>query len=263
VKRLTPFLLALLVTMTAIGHVRARPLVELVNPSFEGDLATVAQDCPAQKASGAGPLGWTPYYRCRVDGDEQGLNNAPEFKQSLSMFNPERVRSGDAALMYFSFWARNESAGVFQTVPVTNGNWLRFGVWAQMWTTDCDPSQFDPPQVTSFYEAGNLKARVCIDTDGAPLDWDAGTVCSPWLREGGWDRYAPLSVMAQAQSDEVLVLVNTWAQWNVKHNDTYIDDATLELVDAPVISGTHRVFAPFAVRDARVHLGEWPRCPVN
>lgn len=263
VKRLTSFLLAMSVALTALGTVRARPVADLINPSFEGDLMTAAQDCPNQQASGAGPVGWTPYYECREAGDEEGLNYAPEFKQSLRVFNPERVRSGDAALMYFNFWARNESAGVYQAVPVQTGDWLRFGVWAQLWTTDCDPSMWSPPLVTSFYEAGNLQVRVCIDTDGLPLDWDSGTVCSAWVREPAWDQYQPLSVLAQAKSDEAVVLINTWAQWNVKHNDVYLDDASLQVVDAPVLTGTVAAYIPYVIGSPPAHSGEWPRCPVG
>ncbi len=235
----------------------------LTNPGFEGQPVNFVQEsCPSQPASGVIPPGWQPYYRCRQQSDPEYANHAPEFFNIDKRVNPAfapRVRSGDTALKYFNFYARNESAGVYQRVSVTNGQWLELSMHVQMWTSHCD---LQPP--SSVYEPGNLEARVCIDTDGGTLDFDSGTVCSAWMRERGWDQYGRVVVQAQAQSSEVLAVLNSRADYPVKHNDVYADDAELVII-APVPTpgpppGPARAFLPIQFFDA-YPPSEAPRCP--
>jgi hypothetical protein len=261
-------LLAVVVALSALQTARARPTAELVNPGFEGGLVTPADECilwngETQGYSGAGPLGWTPYFRCKRETDGEGINDGPEYTAMTAGVRAYRVRSGDAALKYFTFARVQESAGVYQRVTVPDGQWLRFSAWVQLWTSDClDPFLSDQTPPTSFLEPGNLEARVCVDTDGGALDWDAGTVCSHWVREPAWDKYVQLGVNAQAQADEVLVAINTRNQWRVRFNDVYVDDAELTLLDAPsTMTITSVVHVPFAANDGYVRAVEWPRGP--
>ena len=251
------------------GRSGAAPLAPnanlLINPGFEGQPVNFAQEsCPSQPASGVTPPGWQPYYKCRQPGDPDYTNFAPEFfnidKRANSAFAP-RVRSGDTALKYFNFYARNESAGVYQRVSVVNGQWLELSMHVQMWTSHCD---LQPP--TSHYEPGNLEARVCIDTDGGALDFDNGTVCGAWMRERGWDQYGRVVVQAQAKASEVLAVLNTRAEHPVKHNDVYADDAELmTLAVSPMPGpppGPARAFLPMQFFDA-YPPAEAPRCPAG
>ena len=264
---MTSFLAALLVTLTALGSARARPIAELVNPGFEGGLVTPADDCylwngERQGYSGAGLEGWTPFFRCKLQTDGDGVNDGPEFTTMTAAQRAYRVRSGDAALKYFTFARVQESAGVYQRISVPNGQWLRFSAWVQIWTSDClNPDLSDQTPPTSFLEPGNLEARVCVDTDGGALDWDAGTVCSHWVREGAWDKYTQVGVNAQAQADEVLVAINSRNQWRVRFNDVYVDDAELALYDPPTSTTalTSTVYVPFGARDGWVTPPTWPR----
>ncbi len=259
----------LLVTLASIGSVRARPVVQLVNPGFEGGLVTPADDCylwngEKQGYSGAGPEGWTPYFRCKLQTDGDGINDGPEYTTIARWERGYRVRNGDSALKYFTFARVQQSAGVYQRVAVTNGQWLHFSAWVQLWTSDClDPHLADDTPPTSFLEPGNLEVRVCVDTDGGALDWDAGTRCSNWVREGAWDRYTQIGVAAQAQADEVLVAINSRNEWRVRFNDVYVDDAELTVMQIPSTSVpmTNTVFAPFAVHEGWLWPPTWPRGP--
>lgn len=252
------------------GRSAALGPIGLQNPGFEGvPVNFVQESCPSQPASGVVPAGWQPYYRCRQEGiDPDYTNFAPEFFNIDKRLNPAfepRVRNGDTALKYFNFFARNESAGVYQRVSVANGEWLRFSLWVQLWTSNCSPGLWNPPQTTSRYEPGNLEARVCIDTDGGALDWDSGTVCGSFARYRAWDEYAQVQVQAQAKSNEVLVILNSRAEWPVKHNDVYADDAELFAIAAPPapgpLPGPVRVFLPMSTFDWIDPNYFWPRCP--
>ncbi len=261
-------LVALVVALAALQTVWARPTAELVNPGFEGGLVTPADECilwngQTQGYSGAGPLGWTPYFRCKRETDGEGINDGPEYTTMTAAVRAYRVRSGDAALKYFTFARVQESAGVYQRVTVPDGQWLRFSAWVQLWTSQCLNDKLpDQTPPSSFMEPGNLEARVCVDTDGGALDWDAGTVCSHWVREPAWDKYVQLGVNAQAQADEVLVAINTRNQWRVRFNDTYVDDAELILLDPlPIVAVKSKVYVPFAVHNKLVIDSEWPRGP--
>jgi hypothetical protein len=271
--RLTGMCAAILILTLGASPVSGRAKgvgpMPLLNPGFEGQPVDFPQEsCPSQPASGVVPAGWQPYYRCRQPGDPDFTNFAPEFFNIDKRLNPAfeaRVRSGDTALKYFNFFARNESAGVYQRVSVTSGDWLRFSLWVQLWTTNCSPGLWDPPLVTSEYEPGNLEARVCIDTDGGALDWDSGTVCGGFARYRAWDNYAQVQVQAQAKSNEVLVILNSRADWPVKHNDVYADDAELHVIAAPPVPGPPpgpaRAFLPAVMFDWIDPNYFWPRCP--
>ncbi len=177
------------------------------------------------------------------------------------------MRSGATALKYFNFYARNESAGVYQRVTgISPGQWLAFTLWTQVWTSNCDASVLPDDVPSSGYEPGNLEARICIDTDGGALDFDQGTVCSDFVREPIWDKYTQIRVSAPAAASEVNVVLNTRAEWSVKHNDTYADDAALFAVDAPVtvtVPNANRLWIPFAQFESITRSGEAaPRCPL-
>jgi hypothetical protein len=219
----------------------------LRNPSFEGPTSDRFDPCE-QRVAGElrTPDGWDPYFRCKSPNDPPYTNHRPEFGTIRAADFAYRVRSGGEALKYFNFFARSESAGVSQRVAVQPGQWLQFSLWVQLWTSACDASQLPGNNPSSLYWPGDLEARVCIDTDGGELDFDAGTVCSDWTRERAWDTYAQLKVAAQAKSSEVTVALNTRAAHPVKHNDVYADDAALVSIDAPPTAptGTRRLFAP-------------------
>jgi hypothetical protein len=242
----------------------------LQNPSFEGATTARFDPCDKRIASELGtPDGWDPYFRCRAQTDPPFTNFRPEFGTIRAADFAYRVHSGATALKYFNFYARNEAAGVSQRVSVPPNAWLRFSIWSQLWTSACDASQLPNDKPSSRYYPGNLEARVCIDTDGGALDFDSGTLCSEWMRERAWDQYAQAFVIAQAVGSEVTVALNTRAQWPVKHNDAYADDAELLVVAAPLTAtipgpNIRRIWAPAVYSESFAPLPEpepIPTCP--
>jgi hypothetical protein len=256
---------ALMVAMTSFSAQSQGSVNLLTNPGFEGPMQANVDPCTGQAAGELGtPNGWTPFFRCRAVTDPPYTNHRPEFGQIDGDVFDYRVRSRRYALKYFNFFARNESAGVYQRVPSTiPGQHYQFELWVQLWTSNCSPDITGGP--SSLYEPGNLEARVCIDTDGGPLEFDTSTVCSAWTRERAWDRYAKLQISAPAASSSINVVLNTRAEWPVKHNDAYADDAALFAIATPItapISNSMRTWIPLALVDVPPpHPEPAPRCP--
>jgi hypothetical protein len=174
---------------------------------------------------------WTPYFACPQPGQAANINRRPEYRPAGMDF-PNRVRSAPTALKYFNFWALNQSAGVYQRVQhgaLRPGARVRFEMWVQAWSSNCDGAP------NSRCEPGYLEARLCLDTNGGGLDMgDPAVVCAPWTREEIWDQYALLSLettLPPGTNGEVLAILNSRAEYAVKHNDIYADDASLVVLD--------------------------------
>jgi hypothetical protein len=251
------------VLLCAVLPARAQQTNLLQNPGFDGPTRDGFDGCANRNAGELQlPAGWTAYFKCRSDGDPLYTNHRPEFGLIDGSVFDYRVRSQRYALKYFNFYSRNESAGVYQTVRnLTPGQAYQFGLWVQIWTSNCSPNLTgDVP--TSVYEPGNLEARVCIDTDGGALDYDEGTVCSNWARERVWDKYGYVYVRASAVVSEVNVALNTRAEYPVKHNDVYADDAEFIAVTDPVAPGPRRLWLPGLSNIGEAPpSGPAPRCP--
>ena len=219
----------------------------LVNPGFEPPWSKRYDPCKNVVLEEVqAPDGWTPYYVCQSPDDASNINRTPEYRLVAASEYSYRVRSGATALRYFNFWGLNRSAGAYQVVDnITPGSILRFSAWVQLWTSNVDAQ---PP--TSQEQPGNLEARLCIVPDGGQLDfYNPNIVCSEWARP--WDVYQQLSVQATATANQVVVALNTRAEFPVKHNDVMADDAELVVVGqaAPAKSQTTiRRVAPSAPR---------------
>jgi len=205
----------------------------LVNPGFEGPFSL----------HGSSELvvgdGWTPWF------DESQVR--PEFKdEPYARLRPDggvhgfslRVFHGVNVQKFFTFSATHD-AGIYQQVQVTPGERLRFSIWVQAWTSDCDDpciSPRTPCRHDSPNSHGTYRVQVGIETGGAApqrlgaMPPDTVKWSDPIVFEA-YDRWFPLSLEAEAEGDQVTVYTRGNPIWPVKHNDTYWDDARLEVVD--------------------------------
>ncbi len=204
----------------------------LRNPGFDWPAQTNGDVCAFgwQKDNAITPHEWIPYWACK-SGDEVNqdrINRAPEFSMMTVEMAADRVRSYPTAARFFTFWALNRSMGLYQVVRnIQPGARLRFSIWANVLTTDSDILP-----LSSSRQPGGLQVRACIHTDGTfalqPNFADPNVVCSGWIRP--YDRWEEVSVEAVAKSDTVTVFVDSTAEYPVKHNDVYVDDASLVVV---------------------------------
>lgn len=196
------------------------------------------------------PPGWLPFFR-----HIPGVWDQPEVKDAHKSVDAHRVRSGEKAILLFTFGRRHD-AGFLQQVAVTLGTRLHFSAFVHAWSNHNDVG-FPHPNDGRWSEGagyeevawtfdeipplnkeqqndakGNFRFCAGIDPTGNtnPL---ADTVewGSPLYCYNGYT--APVTVEAVARADTVTVFVRSTTLWAFKHNDMYLDDAELIVVADP------------------------------
>lgn len=195
----------------------------LRNPGFEGDYFAWNGIPEVQVAHE-----WTPWWVEDVNRDPRW--HRPEWKRAAASQFAYRVKSGGAAQQWFTFHA-SHFAGMYQQVSnVTPGQTYRFSVWVQVWSSLEDNAR------TSVGPA-NPHLQIGIEPNGVAVPgwaWPPGGVI--WSHEAPMnqaiDGWALMSVEAVAQSETITVYLRTNPEFANKHNDIYIDDASLIAVSA-------------------------------
>jgi len=176
--------------------------------------------------------GWTPWWVGQTGDDPTWKNRRPEYKRATLIVDPHRVRSGESAQQYFSFWGTHK-AGLWQQVVVMPGSLLSFKAWGHAWSSEADrprPSQ----------NPTNVHMRIGIDPLGGADPMSTSII---WSREqNAIDEWRLFSVEAQAHTDIVTVFIKSAPEWPKKHQDIYWDEASLEVLqegpeDAPTAGG--------------------------
>jgi hypothetical protein len=188
---------------------------------------------------------------------DPGTYDQPEGRDSWKEKAPERVRGGEKAYMWFTF-NRSHDAGLFQQVSVEAGARVRFTAWMHAWSNGLSEADGGRPSNGRWsdgagfdhvaWEAGtlphdtgdkwedakpNFTFQVGVDPTGGtnPL---ADTVV--WGK--GYHIYngyvKQLEAEAVAESDLVTVFIRSKTLWAFKHNDAYVDDAELVVLEPGV-----------------------------
>lgn len=221
---------ALALPLAGAGAARAQsPGPNLLkNPEFNYPTSWMVDICTqgVSLSSVAVPAYWQAYWACRPNGAQTDVvNRTPEYNL-VGMEHAHNVRSQPTALRFFNFQSLNHAAGVYQNVqniPVNSR--LRFSLWVRLWSSNTDSGRSE--------QDGALKARVCIDQLGRTTlqpTFDANTVCSEWVRR--YDDYFQVSVDATTTTGWATVILQTDAEYPVKHNDVVADDASLVILGA-------------------------------
>lgn len=215
-------------------HPRRRPALATLTIALvllAGLSPSVLADCPGNlltngafeagfSARGAGEVevanGWHPFYQEGPDQD-RGLNHRPEYDaENAAIHGTGRIREGSYAQKWGKVFATHH-AGIYQVVNVPAGSTLRLTAWAQAWSSDKD----DP----SVSDGGKYTLSVGIDPTGG-TDWTSPNIV--WSAPNGTlDQWVQLAVEARAQGPTASVFLRGDAEWPVKHNDAYYDDACL------------------------------------
>ncbi|MFN3706100.1 MAG: SH3 domain-containing protein [Thermoflexales bacterium] len=232
----------------------------LKNPGFDWPAQLNNDVCSFgwQKGNAITPHEWIPYWACKSyeEANQDRINREPEFTVMTVEMESSRVRSYPTSARFFTFWSLNRSMGLYQVVRnIRPGARLRFSIWANLLTTDSDILP-----LSSSRDPGGLQVRACIHTDGMfalqPNFADPNIVCSDWARP--YDRWEEVSVEAMAKSDTVTVFVDSTAEYPVKHNDVYVDDASLVVVDEAAVPS-----APAPPQPAPTSSGATPQVIVK
>ncbi len=186
----------------------------LQNPSFEDTYAAWGTYRELRTSAG-----WTPWWIER-EGDAGYVLRRPECKPAHHFVFANRVKSGEFAQQCFTSFGTHEM-GMYQQVRVKPGQLLRFSIWVQVWSTS-----LKNPDVSEL--PGNVRLAVGIDPTGGtdPL--------SPVIRWSveieAYDRWHFQFVEEVAQNQVVTVFTRSRAEFAVRTNDVYWDEAGL--VDA-------------------------------
>lgn len=206
------------------------------NPSFEGAYSAYVPpdghpDCDlgvCQTAQMA--AGWTPWWRSHDPADPGYIIRMPEYKPASAVFtDPVRVRTGDAAQQYFTFFSTHE-AGFYQQVTVTAGLEYCFSIWGHSWSAQDDDDAYSGP------DDGILSQKIGIDPTGG-TDWQSPDIT--WTEPiTQYDVYGQFAVTATAQAPVITVFVYSQPTYAVKHNDVYWDDAFVPARMVVNVNGT-------------------------
>jgi hypothetical protein len=187
--------------------------VGLVNPFLEDGFRYV---------DGVGELqvgnGWHPWYY--ENPGEQWFR--PEYKAETRDVGRGRVYEGDYSQKLFTTYAKHD-AGIYQEIQgVTKGGWYEFSAIGWQWS-----SQHDNPDESR--QDGKCSLIVGINPWGDNRALYRTTI---WGEEAlnVYDRWAKVTVTAQAWTTKIVVFVRHVCEYPVKHNDVYFESFALRAV---------------------------------
>jgi len=208
------------------------------------------------------PPNWLTWFWHRPgDSSDPETYDQPEVRDAWRQHDARRVRSGEKAILFFTFYRRHRG-GFLQQVNVEAGKRLRFTAWAHAWSNhDGDQADFPHPddgrwsEGAGYNEIAWAEGTQPHDTGDKQQDARANFTFAVGIDPtGGTDPMADsvvwgdafhiyngyckqLSVEAIAQADTVTVFLFSEVLWAFKHGDAYFDDAELSYVDGPTPGG--------------------------
>ncbi|MCS7054987.1 MAG: LysM peptidoglycan-binding domain-containing protein [Thermoflexales bacterium] len=192
----------------------------ILTEGFEG---TFQSDPSCKQGICNVPTGWGVWFIPRTENDPPGVNFQPQTDRTTT-----RARGGSAAQR---LWVNNATftGGIYRIVNgVQVGARLRFTIWGQVWSTnDESPISARPSR--------EIRVRVGVDPlggdNGRPSPLNGQVIWSP--EQEAKDEFVQFTVEVEARSDTVILYTYTTMRDNVRHNEVFWDDATLEYIAPP------------------------------
>ena len=219
--RITLIVLISAILLLGWASVEAQGENLLTNPGFEDPYPTF-DGAPVRRVAN----GWVPWHVLATADMPTFQNAQPEYAPAAP--DRARIRNGNNAQLYFSFFATHDG-GIYQRVTgITSGTEMRFSVYAYVWSstfTDVELSEED----------GDVLLQVGIDPTGG-TDGESNAIVWSTLIEQ-YDAYREYSVITTANSSAVTVFVRSTVGFPVQNSHIYLDDAVLAQTtgSAPVI----------------------------
>ena len=202
----------------------------LQNPSFEEEYSAWTEYRELRTSKG-----WTPWW-IDFGADEGHVLRRPECRPAHHFVFSNRVKSGEFAQQCFTSFGTH-AMGVYQQVEAASGQLLRFSIWVQVWSTSLgDPNVSELP--------GNVRVSVGIDPTGGV---DPKSPVIRWAPDiEAYDRWHFQYIEEVAQNSVVTVFTRSIAEFAVRTNDVYWDEAGL--VDADLALSLKLTPIPTATR---------------
>ncbi len=215
----------------------AQDATPLLNEGFEGAFKNDDKGGP-ECAGGAClvPEGWGIWFVPRTATDAPGVNGAPRYEQTR---NTGRIKSGQAALRYYTSLATH-TGGVYRIVQnVTPGARLRLKANGLVWSTnDQSPISARP--------ARGIRLKIGIDPSGG----DNGRA-SPFSAQIIWseeksdvDVFSDFTVEAEARAESVIIFLFSTMKDPVAHNEVFWDDVSLSVISQNTPAPTEATVQP-------------------
>lgn len=189
----------------------------LLNPGFEQPFSNAGGD-PARFVAN----GWTPWHVPATPDMSLNENVQPDYYPSTDTTNGlglSRVRGGQDAQQYFSFFATHVG-GVYQRVTnASPGTAYTFSVFAYIWSSSFD--EFDVSE-----QNGGVILQVGIDPTGGTDGQSPSIVWSSPIANQ-YDSFDQYQVTATSSGSAITVFVRSSVSFPVKNNVVYLDDASL------------------------------------
>lgn len=188
----------------------------LQNPGFEGNYEPFANDVTRLVAPG-----WSAWNIPRKPGEPSWAHITPKY---LPASNAARIHGGQRAQEFFEVYA-TFTAGVFQRVSTTPGTPLRFSAFVNIWTTNGDDANESDVNIPVSVQVG-IDPTGGSDGENPAIIWSSA--------ERFYDEYRRVSVDATATGSAITVFVRAIMDEPVRHNNVYVDDASLEVIGGGV-----------------------------
>lgn len=219
-RAVRPVLMIILACLMLPTVIQAQSANLLTNPGFEPPFVSAGGTPVRQVAQG-----WSPWH---IGGGQSASENIqPEYYAATDTTNGlglPRIRGGNDAQQYFTFFATHDG-GLFQRVTgVTQGAQYRFSAYVYVWSSTYD-------DMNKSEVPGGVVVQVGIDPTGGTSGESSNII---WSQPGiQYDAYNQYTVTANAQGTAVTVFVRTTVTEPVKYTNIYVDDASLMLASAP------------------------------
>ena len=227
-------LLGLAFAAGTVSHTTAAPATQgecphnmLQNANFDG--ASRKTQSEGTSLSSAVSNGWFPWF---VRGDARN-NREPEFKVEQVRIGGDvhRTRGGGQSLKFFTTWGTH-TAGIYQRVAARPGTTYTFSIYGMSYSGEADGwDEAKGTFLSDHVQPGNYKMYVGIDPTGAVPPIGSAPPASviwsePVFTNDVWVRM-PISV--QAKGSAITVFAKGNPEWAVKHNDSFWEDACLQV----------------------------------
>jgi hypothetical protein len=190
-------------------------MAEIFNPNFEQGFRHFAGEGPLYVANS-----WMPWWKQRQDGDPQGENTRPEYKDATIPFTGRFIERH--AQQWFT-WSSKHNGGILQTVACDPVTVVQVRAQVQQWCMNRDGSEANH----------NLMWWIGIDPLG---ERDPFSERVQWGEEGSyendtWNELASPEV--EVLGEAFTVFIRTETRWGVQDNNAYVDNVELAVLFDP------------------------------
>lgn len=191
----------------------------LSNPGFEDGSRTVQGRQPRNVANS-----WQPWNAPPPSDGATFQNAVPRYLMGSGANAAgvmPRIRSGRDSQIYYSFFETHDG-GIYQQISgLTPGTELRFSVYAYIWSSALENTNFSE-------QPGGVSVQVGIDPTGG-TDGLSNDVEYSEFAILGYDTFRQYSIIVEAESSTVTVFIRSRITSPVQNTYIYLDDAVLEI----------------------------------